>query len=68
MVLNVPEGVSRIVPIGTRESFPAIAVRMFPRIVKAASWLLIVENVPSHTCPRYPTSAIPASSANPPKS
>ena len=52
IVLNFPDGVSRIVPMGTRESFSVIAMRIFRRMIKADSWLFIVENVPNHTCPR----------------
>ena len=52
IVLNFPDGVSRIVPMGTRESFSVIAMRIFRRMIKADSWLFIVEKVPNHTCPR----------------
>lgn len=50
IVLNFPDGVSRIVPMGTRESFSVIAMRIFRRMIKADSWLFIVEKVPNHTC------------------
>ena len=51
-VLNFPEGVSRIVPMGTRESFAVMVVRIFFRIIKADSWLFMVEKVPSQSCPK----------------
>jgi len=41
--LNVPVGVSTIVPIGTRAIFSAIISRMVRRALKAMPWLIIEE-------------------------
>jgi len=50
-VLNFPEGVSKMVPIGTRESFAVSSVRIFFRIVNAERWLSMVEAVFSQVPP-----------------
>ena len=52
MVLNLPDGVSRIYPMGTRASFPVSSVRMFFRMVKALRWLSMVEAVPNQVLPK----------------
>ena len=51
-VLNLPDGVSRIYPMGTRESFAVSSVRMFFKIVNADRWLSMVEAVLSHVLPK----------------
>lgn len=56
-VLNFPEGVSKMIPIGTRESFAVNSIRIFFRIVNADRWLSMVEAVFSQVPPRYPSNA-----------
>ena len=51
-VLNVPDGWSSTVPMGTRESLSVSALRMLFRVMKAHRCEMIVEADASHTLPR----------------